>query len=231
MVDVKLEDLEKSIHYEFKDKNLLKTALTHSSYANEIRGKKVVCNERMEFLGDAVLELASSEFLFLTHEDMPEGAMTKLRASIVCEPTLAICAREICLGDYLLLGKGEDRTGGRSKDSLVSDALEALIGAIYLDGGLAPAKRFVHTFVLNDIERKKLFYDAKTILQEKVQAKYHVEIHYQLLEEMGPDHDKSFQVAAMLHDRAIGIGTGKTKKAAEQQAAYQALTDVNSEFI
>lgn len=218
-----MEKLQEMIGYQFKDKNLLKTALTHSSYANECKWKKFECNERMEFLGDAVLELVSSEFLFLTHTDMSEGSLTKLRASLVCEPSLALCAREIDLGNYLLLGKGEDNSGGREKDSLISDAMEALIGAVYLDGGLEPAKKLILAFVLNDIDRKKLFYDAKTILQERAQAKYHAEILYQLIEESGPDHDRHFKAAAVLGNRVIGIGTGKTKKAAEQQAAYQAL--------
>ncbi|MCD8119412.1 MAG: ribonuclease III [Lachnospiraceae bacterium] len=219
----KVEMLENSIHYTFKDKNLLYTALTHSSYANERKGLKPECNERLEFLGDAVLELASSKFLFLNHPDMQEGLMTKLRASLVCEPTLAACARQFGLGDYLLLGKGEALTGGRRKESLVSDALEALIGAIYLDSGFEEAEHFILEYVLNDIDKKKLFYDAKTILQEKVQALEGETLTYELLAEIGPDHDKSFRVAAKMGGKTVGIGEGRTKKAAEQQAAYQAL--------
>lgn len=169
-------ELEERIGYSFKNKNLLKTALTHSSYSNEKKVGHFGCNERLEFLGDAVLELTSSEFLFLNYKDMPEGELTKLRASIVCEPTLALCAREISLGDYLMLGKGENMTGGRKRPSVVSDAFEAVIGAIYLDGGLEAARAFVYRFVMSDIETKKLFYDSKTILQEKVQQKYHIEV-------------------------------------------------------
>ncbi len=167
-----LNKLEKRIGYSFQDKKLLEHAMIHSSYANEHHLGKLGCNERLEFLGDAVLEVVSSDFLFRTFPEMPEGDMTKTRASLVCEPTLAFCAQEIDLGGFLLLGKGEDATGGRGRDSVVSDAMEALIGAIYLDGGLANAKEFIHRFILNDMEHKQLFYDSKTILQEMVQAQY-----------------------------------------------------------
>lgn len=218
-----MNNLESRIGYTFKDKNLLKTALTHSSYSNEKKVGHFGCNERLEFLGDAVLELTSSEFLFLNYKELPEGELTKLRASIVCEPTLALCARDIRLGEHLLLGKGEDLTGGRKRPSILSDAFEAVIGAIYLDGGLPCAKEFVNRFVMNDIEHKKLFYDAKTILQEKVQQKYHVEVTYRLDGEEGPDHDKRFRVSALVESRVLGQGEGRTKKAAEQEAAYDAL--------
>ncbi|MDD7636752.1 MAG: ribonuclease III, partial [Clostridiales bacterium] len=154
---------------------------------------------------------------------LPEGDLTKLRASIVCEPTLAMCTREIKLGKYLYLGKGENQTGGRTRKSILSDALEAVIGAIYLDGGFEPAQAFIHRFILTDIEHKKLFYDSKTILQEVVQGSYDEPLHYVLLAEEGPDHDKSFRVAAQIGDKRIGEGSGHTKKAAEQEAAYQAL--------
>ena len=173
MVDqVKIEEFEEIIGYQFKNKNFLCQALTHSSYANEMRMNKLLNNERLEFLGDAVLELMSSEFIFRTNKEMHEGEMTKLRASLVCEPTLAMCAREINLGDYILLGKGEIATGGAERDSIISDAFEAVIGAIYLDGGFTSAKEFVTKFVLDDIDNKKLFFDSKTILQEIVQADY-----------------------------------------------------------
>ena len=154
---------------------------------------------------------------------MPEGELTRTRASMVCEPSLAFCAREIQLGDYLLLGKGEERTGGRLRDSITSDSLEALIGAIYLDGGFASAKEFIHRFVLNDLENKKLFYDSKTILQEIVQGNFEEKVSYKLLKEEGPDHNKSFYVAVYIGDTVYGEGKGRTKKAAEQQAAYQAI--------
>lgn len=218
-----LAELEEIIGYEFKRKGLLKQALTHSSFANEKHMKKLSDNERLEFLGDAVLEVVSSEFLFRNYSNLPEGDLTKLRASIVCEPTLATCTREIKLGKYLYLGKGENQTGGRGRKSILSDALEAVIGAIYLDGGFEPARAFIQRFILTDIEHKKLFYDSKTILQEIVQGNYAEPLHYVLLAEEGPDHDKSFRVAARIGDKSIGEGSGHTKKAAEQEAAYQAL--------
>ena len=170
-MEKKLKALEARIGYEFKNRNLLILALTHSSYANEKKLGKVGCNERLEFLGDAVLELISSDFLYKKYIQIPEGELTKKRASLVCEPSLAYCARDFGLPQYLLLGKGEDMTGGRNRDSIVSDATEALLGAIYLDGGFASAKEFVLKFILNDLENKQLFYDSKTILQEIVQEK------------------------------------------------------------
>lgn len=216
-------ELEKRIGYCFKEKRLLRQAMTHSSFANEHNIDKLKCNERLEFLGDAVLEVVSSDFLYHRYQEKPEGELTKIRASVVCEPTLAFCASEIELGSYLMLGRGEENTGGRNRNSVVSDAMEALIGAIYLDGGFANAKEFVHQFVLNDLEHKQLFYDSKTILQEFVQGNYEEALSYRLLEESGPDHNKNFTVEARIGDRAIGSGSGRTKKAAEQEAAYQAL--------
>ena len=219
----KTEELEEIIGYHFKNKHYLTQALTHSSYANEKRMKKHSDNERLEFLGDAVLEIVSSDFLYRNYPDLPEGDLTKLRASIVCEPTLALCTREMDLGSYLFLGKGEDQTGGRKRKSILSDALESVIGAIYLDGGFEHAKTFIHRFILTDIEHKKLFYDSKTILQEVVQGNYEESLHYELLSEEGPDHNKQFTVEARIGERAVGTGIGHTKKAAEQEAAYQAL--------
>ena len=186
-------------------------------------------NERLEFLGDAVLELTSSEFLFEKYSQMPEGELTKKRASIVCEPTLALCARELSLGEYLLLGKGEEATGGRRRDSIVSDAMEALIGAVYLDGGFANAKEFIQKFILNDIENKQLFYDSKTTLQEIVQGRYEEDVRYVLLKEEGPDHNKSFYMQALLGEKVLGEGCGHTKKAAEQQAAYCAIKKLKND--
>ena len=155
---------------------------------------------------------------------MPEGDLTKLRASIVCEPTLALCARDLNLGEYLLLGKGEERTGGRGRDSIVSDAMEAFIGAIYLDGGFANAKEFIDRFIMKDIEHKKLFYDSKTILQEIVQRDHKgEEITYQLIGEEGPDHNKKFVVDLLIGGKVEGQGSGRTKKAAEQEAAYHTI--------
>ena len=219
----KLEELQEIIGYRFKREGLLRQALTHSSFANEKHIKKHSDNERLEFLGDAVLEVVSSEFLFKKYPDMPEGDMTKFRASLVCEPTLAFCTKEINLGKYLYLGKGENLTGGRNRKSILSDALEAVIGAIYLDGGFEEARSFIHKFILTDIEHKKLFHDSKTILQEVVQGNYAESLSYVLLSEDGPDHDKSFTVEAKIGEKVIGQGTGHTKKAAEQEAAYQAL--------
>lgn len=224
MAEIKRKELEEVIGYTFQNPQMLMTALCHSSYANEHRQKQLHDNERLEFLGDAVLEIASSDFLFHQYPEMPEGKLTKLRASIVCEPTLALCAREIHLEQHLLLGKGEEHTGGRYRDSIVSDAMEALIGAIYLDGGFANAKEFVEKFILTDIEHKKLFYDSKTILQEIVQRDYKEdEIHYVIVGEEGPDHAKRFIVQVRIGEKIAGEGTGSTKKSAEQEAAYRAI--------
>lgn len=218
-----IKTFQKEIGYQFQNEHLLVQALTHSSYANEKHMKKLSDNERLEFLGDAVLEIISSDFLYKNYPQKPEGELTKLRASIVCEPTLALCTEAIHLGDYLYLGNGEDLTGGRKRKSILSDALEAVIGAIYLDGGFANAKEFVLKYILTDIEHKQLFYDSKTILQEIVQAGYNEELNYQLIREEGPDHDKRFVVEARIGEKSIGEGMGHTKKAAEQEAAYQAL--------
>ena len=218
-----LKILEEKIGYRFDNFHLLKQAMIHSSYANERHLSKHECNERLEFLGDAVLELVCSEFLFFEHEQMPEGELTKTRASMVCEPTLAFCARQLKLGEYLLLGKGEEATGGRLRDSVVSDAMEALIGAIYIDGGFASAKEFIMKFVLNDLDNRKLFYDSKTILQETVQANFKGGLQYRLIDEKGPDHNKSFSSAVYIGDKRYGTGEGRTKKAAEQEAAYQSI--------
>lgn len=220
---VKIKELEQKIGYQFENFDLLVNALRHSSYANEHRMDRLASNERLEFLGDAVLELVSSEFLYGNFPRIPEGELTKKRASLVCEPALAYCAREINLGSYLLLGKGEDATGGRKRESIVSDAMEAVIGAIFLDGGFIHAKEFILRFVLNDIEHKQLFYDSKTVLQEMVQARGEDEVSYEIIAEAGPDHDKSFEAQVSAGGRVLGTGSGRTKKAAEQQAAYRAI--------
>ena len=219
----KLKELQSNIGYEFKQEKLLRQALTHSSYAHEKNLKDRMDNERLEYLGDAVLELVSSEFLFQTHPEMNEGQMTKLRASLVCEQSLSACARQLNLGSYLLLGNGEDLTGGRERDSILSDAWEAVIGAMYLDGGFTSAKEFILKYVLTDIEHKKLFYDSKTMLQELIQNKYKKSLHYTLLSEEGPDHNKTFTVQAYMDEMPLMTGKGRTKKAAEQNAAYQSL--------
>ena len=219
-----IHDLEKKVGYQFKNFDLITMAMTHSSYANEHKIDKIYNNERIEFLGDAVLEIVTSKFLYTTYPKHHEGDLTKMRASIVCEQTLALSAEEIGLGEYLLLGKGEEKTGGRHRASVVSDAMEALIGAIYLDGGLESASAFIHKYILKGIKDKQLFYDSKTILQEVVQSDYEgQELSYAVVKEEGPDHDKRFVVEARVGDEIIGTGKGRTKKAAEQNAAYNAL--------
>ena len=216
-------ELQKRIGYDFHDSARLIKALSHSSYINELKLEKHDDYERTEFLGDAVLELTVSEFLYNTHPEMREGEMTKLRASLVCEPTLAYCAREgFELGNYLLLGKGEDASGGRGRDSIVSDVFEALIGAIYLDGGLDAAKTFIHRFLLTDYEKKIEFVDSKTILQEYAQN-HGLSLEYELIEEKGPEHDRDYVMRATLGDKISETGTAKSKKAAQQNAAYAVL--------
>ena len=217
------EALQEKIGYQFKNVELLHQALTHSSFTNEQKINKVKHYERLEFLGDAVLELVSSEFLFKEHEDCPEGELTKMRAAMVCEPSLAFCAKDLELGKYMRLGKGEEMTGGRKRDSITSDAMEAVIGAIFLDGGMEQAKDFIYRFILNDIDNKRLFFDSKTKLQELIQGKIKKEFHYEPLEEKGPEHEKTFGAEVVMENESLGKGFGRTKKAAEQQAAYQAL--------
>ncbi len=218
-----LKTLEERIGYEFRNKALLRQALTHSSFTNEQKINKTNNYERLEFLGDAVLELVSSDFLFREHPEMPEGELTKMRASMVCEPSLAFCARDLELGEFIRLGKGEENTGGRNRESITSDAMEALIGAIYLDGGMRDARAFIDRFVLSDLEDKQLFYDSKSNLQELVQGRFKRELSYELLEESGPEHNKTFRVSVQMGKEVLGQGQGRTKKAAEQQAAYEAL--------
>lgn len=224
MLDAKRrKEIEHRIGYTFHNPALLERALTHSSYSNEHRLGKLNNNERLEFLGDAVLEVVSSEFLYKKYPERPEGELTKQRASMVCEQTLALCARDLELGSYLLLGRGEDMTGGRERASVTSDAMEAMIGAIYLDGGFANAKEYIDRFILNDIENKQLFFDSKTILQEIVQGEMECEPVYELTGEEGPNHNKKFTVQVLIREQVYGTGSGRTKKAAEQEAAYAAL--------
>lgn len=218
-----LSEFQAVIGYKFKDVRYLETALTHSSFANEKHWPYKKNNERLEFLGDAVLELVSSDFIFHEHGSDMEGDMTKLRASLVCERSLADSARQIGIGTVIRLGKGEFSTGGNERDSILSDAFEAVIGAIYLDGGIESAMSFIRRFVLSDIEHKKLFYDSKTALQEVIQERGENTILYELVSETGPDHAKVFEVNCRLADEIIGTGKGKSKKAAEQNAAYEAL--------
>ncbi len=218
-----LERLEEKIGYCYKKKELLQQALTHSSFANEQKINKSKDYERLEFLGDAVLELVSSEFLFYNNPDLSEGKLTRMRASMVCEPSLAFCARDLELYEYIRLGKGEEMTGGRHRDSIISDVMEAVIGSLYLDGGFETAQDFIHRFILSDLENKILFYDAKTVLQEMVQETPQGSLNYRLVKEEGPDHDKIFGVEAYINGKPVSQGQGRTKKAAEQQAAYEAI--------
>lgn len=222
-----IQNLENEIEYVFNDKELLMQALTHSSYVNDRKMDKNLCNERLEFLGDAILEMTSSEFLYSEYPEKDEGELTKLRASLVSETPLAAVAGEIGLGEYLYLGHGEERTGGRTRYSVTSDAVEAVIGAIYLDGGIEPARAFVRKYILNDIENKKLFHDSKTVLQEIVQKYHRGTLTYRLVKEEGPDHDKKYGMNALIDEKIIGYGEGRTKKAAEQQAAYSAIKSLN----
>lgn len=223
MLEDRLDRLEKEIRYCFQDKLLLRQALTHSSFSNEQKINRYHDYERLEFLGDAVLELVSSDYIFHENPQMSEGEMTKRRSSVVCEPALAFCARQIGLEQYILLGKGEEATGGRKRDSIISDVMEAVIGAIYLDSGIGEARKYIERFILSDLEHKQLFYDAKTILQEEVQKEDRGAIRYELIREEGPEHDKRFVVEVLVGEKRVGTGTGHSKKAAEQQAAYAAL--------
>ena len=220
-----MNSLENRLNYKFKDKNLLKNALTHSSYANEIRNG-ISSNERLEFLGDSILSLIVSEHIFARFPDMPEGELTRLRASLVCEKALCGFSREIGLGEHLLLGRGEDKGGGRERDSILADAFEAVLAAIYLDGGIESAKKHVMNFVLREINcnnDENDFKDYKTLLQEIIQRNPEEYVTYILTDEKGPDHDKMFTVEVRLNSNTIGTGSGKSKKRAEQMAAKQAL--------
>ncbi len=213
------ELFQERIGYRFEKPSLLRQALTHSSFANE---QKETDYERLEFLGDAVLELLVSDHLFSEKTKMREGELTKLRASLVCEPTLSFCSREIELSKYILLGKGEEQTGGRNRDSIISDVFEAVIGALYLDGGLKAAKGFVEQYVLKDMYNKIEFVDSKSNLQEYAQEKG-IGLRYELVEESGPAHDREYLSAVYLDEKEIARGLGRSKKHAEQEAAYQAL--------
>ncbi|MBS5724712.1 MAG: ribonuclease III [Clostridiales bacterium] len=222
--------LEKTVGYYFRNRALLQTALTHSSYTNELRSKGVEsrCNERLEFLGDSVLSVIVSRFLFQEFDSRQEGDLTKIRAAVVCEKALAKYAAKISLGEYLLLGHGEDKNDGRHRPSITADAFEALLGAFYLDSGYDCDKieKFLLPFVKEEIAdsgEDASFMDYKTALQQIVQQANGEKLRYVLVGESGPDHDKSFQVEARLNSNVIGHGTGNTKRAAEQNAAREAL--------
>jgi ribonuclease-3 len=223
LVECNLEQFQNNIGYQFENIKLLEQALVHSSYANENKMSKEENNERLEFLGDAVLEIVTSYYLFIKYPDMLEGELTKLRASIVCEPTLAKFSKEIHLGDFIMLGKGEENSGGRNRSSVLSDTIEALIGAIYLDGGLEATTEFVYNTLLKDVEKKKLFVDSKTHLQELIQKVSEKPLEYVVVTESGPDHNKIFEVVVRHKNKVIGQGSGRSKKAAEQEAASDAI--------
>lgn len=227
MTDNLLDEIQDTIGYRFKNTHALKTALTHSSYANERKNKKVKFNERLEFLGDSVLSLTISEHLFRRFPGYNEGEMTRIRALVVCEPALSLAAKEMGLGSYLYLGRGEDRSGGRERKSTLSDAFEAVIGAIYLDGGIDHAKKFVMdnlTDILDRvIEGEEIFVDYKTRFQEILQKDSMEKIEYVLTGEEGPDHNKTFYTALIVGGVPYGSGEGKTKKESEQNAAREAI--------
>lgn len=219
-----IENFEKVINYTFTNKDLLNEALSHSSYANESK-KSRRSNERLEFLGDSVLSIVVSQYLFEHFTHLPEGELTKIRASLVCEKSLCQFAKQIHLGEYILLGKGEEHTGGRERSSILADAFEAVIAAMFLDGGLEAARKHILRFIPKDIDMKKSssFNDYKTVLQEVIQKNPEEKVEYVLVEESGPDHNKSFIVQVELNTNVIGKGEGKSKKEAEQMAAKEAL--------
>lgn len=234
-----MKELEKNIGYEFKNKKLLKEALTHTSYSNETRKRKgrgkieakdARDNERLEFLGDSVLNLSISTFLFQKKKDLTEGELSRMRSTIVCEKSLKLAADSFGLNRYILLGKGEEQTGGRKRDSIIADAMEALIGAIYLDAGFVEADRFILQYMGEIISlalEGKLFKDYKTQYQEKVQRGKEAKIEYLVVGEKGPDHNKLFQVALKLNGQEVSRGEGRNKKEAEQNAAKEALFERN----
>ena len=218
-----LHEFEKKIGYEYKDISILETALTHSSYANE-KGNGHKYNERLEFLGDSVLGFVTADYFFNNMKDLPEGQLTKLRSAAVCEGACCDYAKQIDLGDYLFLGKGEQKTGGRERASILADAFEAVIASIYLDGGTEEARKFILRFIVPAVEKHRLsFKDYKTVLQEVIQKNPEEKLTYVLVGESGPDHDKRFEVEVHLNSNVIGRGTGGTKKHAEQEAAREAL--------
>lgn len=213
-----------NIEYEFKNRDLLKTALSHSSYINEHKGLK--CNERLEFLGDSILGFVTAEYLYKTYPELPEGNLTKIRANVVCETMLAKKGRELKINDMLYLGKGEEHTGGRERASIIADAMEALIGAMYLDGGIKAAKKFILDMLVSEIENTVTtvkVLDSKTELQEILQRDSTAPIEYNIINESGPAHNKQF-VAEIKHlGNVLGKGVGRSKKEAEQNAAFNAI--------
>ena len=219
-----IKDLETAIGYRFRNIQLLQNALTHSSYANERWHNSLLSNERLEFLGDSVLGMLVAEYLFRTFPDRPEGELTRMRADMVCEHTLATVANKIGLGNHLLLGHGEERLGGRSRESILADATESVIAACFLDGGLEAAAQFVKQYILVEVPVSRLNnMDYKTALQELVQQKKNQVLSYALVGQSGPDHDKQFDVEVSLNGTVVGSGSGRSKKRAEQMAARSAM--------
>ena len=219
-----IKDLEVALGYKFQNITLLQNALTHSSYANERWHNSLLSNERLEFLGDSILGMVVAEYLFSNFPDRPEGELTRMRADMVCETSLAQIANRLGLGEHLLLGHGEERFGGRSRASILADAVESVIAASFLDGGMEAAKGIITRFVLCDVPVSRLHNaDYKTALQELVQQKKNQVLRYQLVSESGPDHDKEFTAQVLLNDQVIGQGIGSSKKRAEQDAARVAL--------
>ncbi len=219
-----LTKLEQGLGYTFRNKTLLENALTHSSYANENRERHLPDNERLEFLGDSILGFVVAEYLYRNFPDKPEGELTRIRADLVCERNLAEAAATIELGSYLLLGHGEEQGGGRKRDSIVSDAMESVIAASFMDGGFAAAKEIIDRLILSNIPKgRPRNFDYKTAFQELVQRKKDQQIHYELTGESGPDHDKHFEVEVLLNGKAVGHGVGSSKKRAEQAAAEAAI--------
>ncbi|MEE1073902.1 MAG: ribonuclease III [Acutalibacteraceae bacterium] len=226
-----MKALQKNLDYTFKNESLLLNALTHSSYANEARGGET-SNERLEFLGDSVLSVIVSDYIYKQFGNLPEGELTKLRASLVCEKSLCGFSRELDLGSFLRLGKGEEKGGGRERDSILADAFEAVLAAIYLDSDLGTARKFVMNFILKELKHTddEVFKDYKTALQEIIQRNPEEYVTYILTGESGPDHDKLFEVEVHLNSNVIGKGKGKSKKQAEQMAAKQALSLMGAEI-
>ena len=219
-----IKDLEKAIGYQFQNISLLQNALTHSSYANERWHNSLMSNERLEFLGDSILGMVVAEYLYRTFPNRPEGELTRMRADMVCEKTLAAAANRIGLGNHLLLGHGEEQGGGRSRESILADAMESVIAACFLDGGIEAALKVVQQFILVEVPVAKMHNaDYKTALQELVQQKKNQVLSYRLIGESGPDHDKRFEVEVALNGSVVGTGSGSSKKRAEQMAARCAL--------
>ncbi len=226
------KDLEAGLGYTFQNKSLLKNALTHSSYANENRALGIPDNERLEFLGDSILGFVVAEYLYCNFRNKPEGELTRMRADLVCETNLARQARTIRLGEFLLLGHGEEQSGGRERASIVSDAVESVIAAAYMDGGFQAARGIIDRLILGEKPNGKLLItDFKTQLQELVQRKKDQVIHYELIGESGPDHDKQFVVEVCINGRCVGKGTGSSKKRAEQDAAHKAIATLFPETL